>query len=64
MLGTIHGMVSGFVGLSPDDLEAGPLIHSLGTALRSSFVGFGIALVGVWTRVEASRVEDAEGTSA
>ena len=51
MLGTISGMVSGFAGLSPDALEPGPLIHSLGTALRSSFVGFGIALVGVWTRV-------------
>lgn len=51
MLGTISGMVSGFAGLSPDELEAGPLIHSLGTALRSSFVGFVVALVGVWTRV-------------
>lgn len=50
MLGTISGMVNGFVGLSPDALEPGPLVHSLGTALRSSFVGFGIALVGVWVR--------------
>ena len=41
-------MVSGFVGLSPEELEPGPLVHSLGTALRSSFVGFLIALVGVW----------------
>jgi hypothetical protein len=50
MLGTLSGMVSGFAGLSPDALEPGPLVHSLGTALRSSFVGFGIALVGVWAR--------------
>lgn len=52
MLGTISGMVRGFVGLSPEELEPGPLVHSLGTALRSSFVGFGIALVGVWLRAE------------
>jgi hypothetical protein len=50
MLGTIHGMVNGFVGLEPGNLQPGPLVHALGTALRSSFVGFGIALVGVWTR--------------
>jgi len=50
MLGTISGMVQGFVGLSPDELQPGPLVHSLGTALRSSFVGFSIALVGVWTK--------------
>ncbi len=50
MLGTISGMVSGFVGLSPDELQPGPLVHSLGTALRSSFVGFLIALVGVWAK--------------
>ena len=50
MLGTLSGMVSGFAGLSPDALEPGPLVYSLGTALRSSFVGFGIALVGVWAR--------------
>jgi hypothetical protein len=50
LLGTISGMVSGFVGLSPDELQPGPLVHSLGTALRSSFVGFGIALVGVWVK--------------
>ena len=61
MLGTISGMVSGFVGLTPDNLEAGPLIHSLGTALRSSFVGFGIALVGVWTRVATPSGEGAAG---
>ena len=51
MLGTISGMVTGFAGLSPEELEPGPLIHGLGTALRSSFVGFLIALVGVWIKV-------------
>lgn len=50
MLGTLAGMVNGFVGLSPEALEPGPLVHALGTALRSSFIGFGIALVGVWVR--------------
>jgi len=50
LLGTIHGMVRGFVGLSPDELQPGPLVHSLGIALRSSFVGFLIALVGVWAK--------------
>ena len=50
MLGTLSGMVNGFMGLSPDELQPGPLVHALGTALRSSFVGFGIALVGVWLR--------------
>ncbi|MGH0030056.1 MAG: MotA/TolQ/ExbB proton channel family protein [Myxococcota bacterium] len=50
MLGTLSGMVNGFAGLTPDALEPGPLVHALGTALRSSFVGFGIALVGVWVR--------------
>lgn len=55
MLGTLSGMVSGFAGLSPDALEPGPLIHSLGTALRSSFVGFGIALVGVWAKSPPAR---------
>ncbi len=50
MLGTISGMVSGFVGLSPDELEPGPLLHALGQALRSTLVGFSIALVGVWAR--------------
>jgi hypothetical protein len=55
MLGTVSGMVSGFAGLSPETLEPGPLVHSLGQALRSTGVGFGIALVGVWisTPVEA-----------
>ena len=50
MLGTISGMVRGFAGLSPEELEPGPLVHALGTALRSSFVGFAIALIGVWVR--------------
>lgn len=50
LLGTISGMVSGFVGVTPDELEPGPLVHSLGIALRSSFVGFLIALVGVWAK--------------
>ena len=50
MLGTLSGMVNGFVGLSPEALEPGPLVHALGTALRSSFIGFAIALVGVWVR--------------
>lgn len=50
MLGTLSGMVSGFTGLTPDELQPGPLVHGLGTALRSSFVGFTIALVGVWIR--------------
>jgi hypothetical protein len=53
LLGTISGMVNGFVGLGPDELQPGPLIHSLGAALRSSFVGFAIALVGVWLRAGA-----------
>jgi hypothetical protein len=52
MLGTLSGMVSGFVGLSPEELEPGPLVHSLGTALRSSFVGFLIALIGVWAKAQ------------
>ena len=50
MLGTIAGMVRGFSDLSPESLEPGPLVQALGAALRSSFVGFGIALVGVWLR--------------
>ena len=54
MLGTISGMVSGFVGISPDELQPGPLVHALGSALRSSFVGFAIALVGVWTKARPS----------
>ncbi len=54
MLGTISGMVSGFVGLTPDELEPGPLVYSLGTALRRSFLGFLIALVGVWAKTRAA----------
>jgi len=54
MLGTISGMVRGFVGISPDELQPGPLVHALGSALRSSFVGFAIALVGVWTKARPS----------
>ncbi|MEN8183696.1 MAG: MotA/TolQ/ExbB proton channel family protein [Myxococcota bacterium] len=50
MLGTLSGMVSGFSGLSPEDLAPAPLLHALGRALRSSLVGFAIALVGVWAR--------------
>jgi hypothetical protein len=57
MLGTISGMVVGFVDASPGQLEAGSLIHSLGTALRSSAFGFAVALVGVWTRVGGSEPE-------
>jgi hypothetical protein len=55
MLGTVSGMVDGFAGLSPDLLAPGPLIHGLGTALRSSLVGFCIALVGVWVRALPAR---------
>jgi len=50
LLGTVSGMVSGFAGISPDAIEPGPLVHSLGTALRSTFVGFSVALVGVWAK--------------
>ena len=64
MLGTISGMVSGFVGLSPDELEPGPLVHSLGTALRSSFVGFGIALVGVWVKARPAPAGAPAGAAA
>jgi len=62
LFGTISGMVSGFVGLSPDELQPGPLVYGLGTALRSSFVGFLIALVGVW--VKAPPGEPAAALSA
>lgn len=54
LLGTISGMVRGFVGISPEELEPGPLVHALGAALRSTFVGFAIALVGVWVRARPS----------
>ena len=37
---------------APEELEPGPLVHGLGTALRSSLVGFSIALVGVWVRAQ------------
>ena len=57
LLGTIHGMVRGFAGLSPDELQPGPLVHSLGIALRSSFVGFLIALVGVWAKARPAEAE-------
>lgn len=50
LLGTVSGMVRGFVGVEPEALEPGPLVHALGTALRSTFVGFAIALVGIWLR--------------
>jgi len=52
LLGTISGMVAGFVGVSPAELEPAPLIRGLGAALRSTFVGFAIALVGVWLQDE------------
>ncbi len=64
MLGTLSGMVSGFVGLSPEELEPGPLVHSLGTALRSSFVGFLIALIGVWARARSGADLAAAGEAA
>jgi len=57
LLGTIHGMVRGFTGLSPEELQPGPLVHSLGIALRSSLVGFGIALVGVWAKARPAEPE-------
>lgn len=62
MLGTLSGMVSGFAGLSPEALEPGPLLHNLGTALRSSFVGFGIALVGVWIKARPAPAPTAEAS--
>jgi hypothetical protein len=52
LLGTISGMVAGFVGVAPDALEPAPLVRGLGAALRSTFVGFAIALVGVWVKDE------------
>ena len=60
LLGTIHGMVRGFTGLSPDELQPGPLVHSLGIALRSSFVGFLIALVGVWAKARPAEPDREE----
>ena len=64
LLGTISGMVNGFVGLGPEELQPGPLVHSLGAALRSSFVGFAIALVGVWIRAGAVPHESPAGVRA
>ena len=65
LLGTIHGMVRGFAGLSPDELQPGPLVHSLGIALRSSFVGFLIALVGVWVKAQpGERAPERSATAA
>ncbi len=67
LLGTISGMVTGFVELSPEALEPGPLVQSLGRALRSSFVGFGIALIGVWTQApttHATAATAADGAPA
>jgi len=52
LLGTISGMVAGFAGVSPTELEPAPLVRGLGAALRSTFVGFAIALVGVWLKDE------------
>ena len=52
--GTISGMMQGFVGLSPEEIQPGPLVHAIGSALRSSLVGFGIALVGVWLKNQPS----------
>ncbi len=56
MLGTISGLVRGFAGMAPEDIEPGPLLHALGTALRSSFLGFGIALIGVWIRDDGTEL--------
>jgi len=52
LLGTVSGMVQGFAGIAPDQIEPGALVHALGMALRSTFVGFSIALVGVWAKAE------------
>ena len=56
MLGTLSGMVSGFAGLRGDELTPAPLLHALGRALRSSLLGFSIALVGVWARHQRTGV--------
>ncbi len=53
LLGTIHGMVSGFADLDPRELEPAPLLRGLGAALRSTFVGFTIALLGIWLKSQA-----------
>jgi hypothetical protein len=54
LLGTVSGMVQGFTGIAPEDIEPGALVNALGMALRSTFVGFAIALVGVWAKVDPS----------
>ena len=41
-------------GIAPEDIQPGALIHAIGTALRSTFVGFSIALVGVWAKAGPS----------
>ena len=64
LLGTISGMVSGFVGVSPAELEPAPLIRGLGAALRSTFVGFAIALVGVWLQDETPTPLEAGGAAS
>jgi hypothetical protein len=48
LLGTVAGMVQGFLGVPTTALEPGVLVNGLGQALRSTFVGFSIALVGIW----------------
>jgi hypothetical protein len=58
LLGTISGMVAGFVGVSPEALEPAPLVRGLGAALRSTFVGFAIALVGVWLKEDGPALGD------
>jgi len=66
LLGTISGMVAGFAGISPAELEPAPLVRGLGAALRSTFVGFAIALVGVWLRDDElswARLDEARAAS-
>ncbi|HKJ25609.1 MAG TPA: MotA/TolQ/ExbB proton channel family protein [Myxococcota bacterium] len=66
LLGTISGMVAGFAGISPAELEPAPLVRGLGAALRSTFVGFAIALVGVWLRddeLSLARLDEARAAS-
>jgi hypothetical protein len=52
MLGTMIGMVQAFAGAEAAALDPGFLVHYLGTALRSSVVGFAIALAGVWAKAQ------------
>jgi hypothetical protein len=54
MLGTISGMVQAFASSDAASLDPGFLVHYLGTALRSSYVGFSIALFGVWLEQRGS----------